>query len=144
MKTKYQQFLESIGVITEDLFNEVIDSLPEIDIDLVNFELDEADSSNAIAIQIITYILQDWDYVYVDDIDFKHKTFLLEDVNSLEDLEEIKNTFTKWTITNYDDIVEQLKEEEKESEEDKEFESLLNEIRYKANVEQLKKFVDSL
>lgn len=142
--TKYQQFLESIGVISEDLFNKVIDSLPEIDIDLVNFELDEADSPNDIAIQIISYILQDWDYAYVDDLDFEDKTFSLDDVDSLEDLEEIKNKFTKWTITNYDDIVEQLKEEEKESEEDKEFESLLNEIRYKANVEQLKKFVDSL
>lgn len=142
--TKYQQFLESIGVISEDLFNKVIDSLPEIDIDLVNFELDESDSPNDIAIQIISYILQDWDYAYVDDLDFEDKTFSLDDVDSLEDLEEIKNKFTKWTITNYDDIVEQLKEEEKESEEDKEFESLLNEIRYKANVEQLKKFVDSL
>lgn len=142
--TKYQQFLKRIGVISEDLFNEVIDSLPEIDIDLVNFELDEADSLNDIAIQIISYILQDWDYVYVDDLDFEYKTFSLDDVDSLEDLEEIKNKFTKWTITNYDDIVEQLKEEEKESEEDKEFESLLNEIRYKANVEQLKKFIDSL
>lgn len=142
--TKYQQFLESIGVISEDLFNKVIDSLPEIDIDLVNFELDEADSPNDIAIRIISYILQDWDYAYVDDIDFENKTFSLDDVDSLEDLEEIKNKFTKWTITNYDDIVEQLKEEEKESKEDKEFESLLNEIRYKANVEQLKKFINSL
>lgn len=144
MKTKYQQFLESIGVIPEDLFNEVIDSLPEIDIDLVNFELDESDSLNGIANQIITYILQDWDYAYVDDLDFEDKTFSLDNVDSLKDLEEIKNTFTKWTIINYDDIVKQLEEEEKESEENKKFESLLNEIRYKANVEQLKKFIDSL
>ena len=142
--TKYQQFLESIGVITEDLFNEVIDSLPEIDIDLVNFELDEADSLNDIATHIISYILQDWDYAYVDELDFENKTFSLDDVYSLKDLEEIKNTFTKWTITNYNDIVKQLEEEEKESEEDKEFESLLNKIRYKANIEQLKKFIDSL
>ena len=142
--TKYQQFLESIGVIPEDLFNEVIDSLPEIDIDSVNFELDEISSLNDVALQIIRYILQDWDYVYVEDLDFENKTLLLDDVNSLEDLEEIKNTFTKWTITNYNDIVKQLEEEKKESEEDKEFESLLNKIRHKANIEQLKKFIDSL
>ena len=142
--TKYQQFLESIGVIPEDLFNEVINSLPEVDIDLIDFELDEADSLDDIAEQIITHILQDWAFVYVENVDFENKTFSLEDVDSLEDLEEIKNTFTKWTITNYDDIVEQLKEEEKESEEDKEFESLLNKIRYKANIEQLKKFINSL
>ena len=142
--TKYQQFLESIGVIPEDSFNEVINSLPEVDIDLIDFELDEADSLDNIAEQIITYILQDWAFVYIENVDFENKTFSLEDVDSLEDLEEIKNTFTKWTITNYDDIVEQLKEEEKESEEDKEFKSFLNEIRYKANVEQLRKFIDSL
>ena len=142
--TKYQQFLESIGVIPEDLFNEVINSLPEVDIDLIDFELDEADSLDNIAEQIITYILQDWAFVYIENVDFENKTFSLEDVDSLEDLEEIKNTFTKWTITNYDDIVEQLKEEEKESEEDKEFESLLNKIRHKANIEQLKKFINSL
>lgn len=142
--TKYQQFLESIGVIPEDSFNEVINSLPEVDIDLIDFELDEADSLDNIAEQIITYILQDWAFVYIENVDFENKTFSLEDVDSLEDLEEIKNTFTKWTITNYDDIVEQLKEEEKESEEDKEFESLLNKIRHKANIEQLKKFINSL
>ena len=142
--TKYQQFLESIGIIPEDLFNEVIDSLPEVDIDLIDFELNEADSLDNIAEQIITYILQDWDYVYVDSLDFENKTFSLEDVQSLNDLNEIKEVFSKWTISNYDDIVEQLEEEGKESEEDKEFESLLNKIRYKANIEQLRKFIDSL
>lgn len=139
--TKYQQFLESIGVIPEDLFNEVIDSLPETDIDSIDFELDEADSLNAIAHQIITYILQDWDYVYIENLDFENKTFSLEDVQSLNDLKEIKETFSKWTITNCDDIVKQLTEEDNE---DKEFESLINKIRFNATIEQLRKFVDSL
>ena len=139
--TKYQQFLESIGVIPEDLFNEVIDSLPETDIDLIDFELDEADSLNAIANQIITYVLQDWDYVYVENLDFENKTFSLEDVQSLNDLKEIKETFSKWTITNYDDIVKQLTEEDNE---DKEFESLLNIIRYNADIKQLREFANSL
>ena len=142
--TKYQQFLESICVIPEDSFNEVINSLPEVDIDLIDFELDEADSLDNIAEQIITYILQDWAFVYIENVDFENKKFSLEDVDSLEELEEIKNTFTKCNITHKEDIVKQLKNEEKESEEDKEFESLLNKIRYKANIEQLKKFINSL
>lgn len=140
--TKYQQFLENIGVISEDLFNEIIDSLPEIDIDLVSFDWDNPWSLDDIATQIITHILQDWDCVYVGDLDFENKTFELEDVQSLDDLKEIKETFSKWTITNYDDIVEQLKEEE--NEDDKEFESLINKIRFNATVEQLRKFVNSL
>lgn len=139
--TKYQQFLESIGIIPEDLFNEIINSLPEVDIDLIDFELDGADSLDDIAEQIISYILQDWDYVYVEELDFENKTLTLEDVQSLKDLEEIKETFSKWTITNYDDLVEQFEEE---SEDDKEFESLINKIRFNATIEQLRKFVDSL
>jgi len=142
--TKYQQFLESIGVVSEDLFNEIIDNLPEVDIDLIEFELDEADSLDEIARQIISYILQDWEYVYVDDLDFENKTFSLEDVQSLKDLEEIKDTFSKWTITDYDDFVKQFEEEENENKEHKEFESLINKIRFNATIEQLRKFVDSL
>jgi hypothetical protein len=140
--TKYQQFLESIGIIPEDLFNEIIDSLPEVDIDSIDFDLNGADSLDDVAEQIISYILQDWEYVYVEELDFENKTLTLYDVESLKDLEEIKETFSKWTITNYDDLVEQLKEEE--NEDNKEFESLINKIRSNATIEQLRKFVDSL
>ena len=101
-----------------------------------------ADSLDDVAEQIISYILQDWEYVYVEELDFENKTLTLEDVQSLKDLEEIKETFSKWTITNYDDLVEQFKEEE--NEDDKEFESLINKIRFNATIEQLRKFVDSL
>ena len=139
--TKYQQFLESIGIIPEDLFNEIIDSLPEVDVDLIDFDLNGADSLDDVAEQIISYILQDWEYVYVEELDFENKTLTLDDVESLKDLEEIKETFSKWTITNYDDLVEQFEEE---NEDDKEFESLINKIRFNATIEQLRKFVDSL
>lgn len=143
--TKYQQFLEKIGIISEDLFNEVIDSLPEVDIDLVDFELnDELDSLDEIARYIISYILHNWDCVYVDELDFERKKFVLEDVQSLDDLKEIKETFSKWTITNYDNLVEQIKEEENEDREYAEFKSLLNKIRFNATIEQLRNFVDSL
>ena len=139
--TKYQQFLESIGIIPEDLFNEIIDSLPEVDVDLIDFDLNGADSLDDVAEQIISYILQDWEYVYVEELDFENKTLTLDDVESLKDLEEIKETFSKWTITNYDDLVEQFEEE---NEDDKEFESLINKIRFNATIEQLRKFVDRL
>ena len=35
--TKYQEFLNKINVIPEDLFYEVLDSLPEYDSDKVDF-----------------------------------------------------------------------------------------------------------
>lgn len=142
--TKYQQFLDSLDIIQEDLFNEIIENLPEVDIDLIRFDIDDSYSVDGISMQIITYILENWSYVYVEDVDFENKTFKLYDCTSLEDLEEIKNTFSNWTIINYDDIVEELKAEIEENEKNMEFENLISIIRYKANVEQLKKFVDSL
>ena len=142
--TKYQQFLESIDIIPEDLFNKVIDSLPEVDIDLIDFELNEADSLDDIVNQIITYILQDWDCVYVDSLDFENKTFSLEDVQSLNDLNEIKEVFSKWTISNYDELKEDLEKEVQLSKEEKEFDNLINTIKLKANLVQLQKFVEEL
>lgn len=142
--TKYQQFLDSLDIIQEDLFNEIIENLPEVDINLIRFDIDDSYSVDGISMQIITHILESWSYVYVEDVDFENKTFELYDCTSLEDLEEIKNTFSNWTIINYDDIVEELKSEIEENEKNMEFENLINIIRYKANVEQLKSFVDSL
>lgn len=142
--TKYQQFLDSLDIIQEDLFNEIIENLPEVDINLIRFDIDDSYSVDGVSMQIITYILENWSYVYVEDVDFENKTFELYDCTSLEDLEEIKNTFSNWTIINYDDIVEELKAEIEENKKNMEFENLISTIRYKANVEQLKKFVDSL
>ena len=142
--TKYQQFLDSLDIIQEDLFNEIIENLPEVDINLICFDIDDSYSVDGVSMQIITYILENWSYVYVEDVDFENKTFELYDCTSLEDLEEIKNTFSNWTIINYDDIVEELKAEIEENKKNMEFENLISTIRYKANVEQLKKFVDSL
>lgn len=142
--TKYQQFLENIGIMPEDLFNEVINSLPEVDIDSIDFDSDYIDSQNDLADQIINNILHNWDYAYTDDVDFERKTIILDDVQSLEDLEEIKETFSKWTISNYHDIVEQLEEEKKENKENEEFDALIRKIRFNATIEQLRKFVDSL
>jgi len=139
--TKYQQFLNEIEVISEDLFNEIIDSLPEVDIDLIDFDLYDPGSMDEIAQTIINYILGDWPNVYVDNIDFENKTFELDDINSLEDLEEIKKHFSKWTISNYEDIVEAIKQENKE---ENLLDSLIGIIRNRASIEQLQNFVDSL
>jgi hypothetical protein len=35
--TKYQEFLNTAGIISEDLFNEIVNSLPEYDSNKVDF-----------------------------------------------------------------------------------------------------------
>lgn len=139
--TKYQEFLDELGVISEDKFNEILDSMPKDKIDNISFtRLYYDDSCDCVSQYIIDEILDDW-HCSSDNVDFENKSFELEYINSLEDLEEIKKTFSKWTITNYDESLAICKEEQEET---NEFNSLLSIIETKATVEQLKEFVSQL
>ena len=146
--TKYEQFLKTCNVMSEQEFNEVIDSLPikEIDpIPILYFEgLDDLSDQDELSRTIIDNILYDWHYVFCDTANFNSKTFELEDVDSLEDLEEIKNKFEGWTISNYDELKEDLEKEEQLSKEEKEFDNLIDTIKSKADLVQLQKFVETL
>lgn len=144
--TKYEQFLEACNVMSEQEFNEVIDSLPVEEIDPIQcFEgLDDLSDQDELSRTIIDNILYDWHYVFCDTANFNSKTFELEDVDSLEDLEEIKNKFKGWTISNYDELKEDLEKEEQLSKEEEEFDNLINTIKSKANLVQLQKFVETL
>ena len=141
----YKEFLNELEIMPEDMFNDVINSLPKYEFKFINLkaELYDYSSQDDLASCMIACILENWDSVYVEDVDFENKLFSLYDVESLEDLNEIKETFNNWTIENYDDLVELLKEEEFEKE-DKLFDSYINVIRQKASVEQLKEFISKL
>jgi hypothetical protein len=144
--TKYQEFLNSVGIISEDLFDEIVNSLPNIDIIDIDFsDLYGLGSCDEISEYIINYKLNDWNYCYSENIDFENKTFELCDVESLEDLEEIKNFFSKWTITNYDELKETITESEEEDKKRDKIDKLIQEIRYKCDdIDKLEKFVNSL
>jgi len=117
--TKYQEFLNGINVIPEDLFYEVLDSLPEYDSDKADFlNVYDYNSQDEIAAEIIATILLNWSCVTCEDVDFERKTFTLVDGSSLEDLEEIKETFSKWTINNYEECKEWFLSEETNKEKD--------------------------
>lgn len=140
--TNYQKFLESVGIIPEESFNEVIESFPVFDLDSIDFA-EMYESEDEVARCIIDYFLSDIGdgLLYSDDVDFENKTFTIYGtINSQEDLSKIKNTFTKWTINDYDDIVDQIEEDQSI----KEVESLIDKIRRCASIEQLKNFVNSL
>ena len=117
--TKYQEFLNKANIISEDSFNEIVDSLPEYDSSKVEFEsLYMFDSQDEIASEIIATILLNWSDVTCENVDFERKTFDLVDVTCLKDLREINATFSKWTITNYDECKEECLCEESNKEKD--------------------------
>jgi hypothetical protein len=139
--TKYQQFLTACGVISEDEFNNLISCFPEeYDCITPTINVYRLDSADEICENIINEILSDWKDVHAECVDFKNKTMELWDVDSLEDFEKLKKTFSKWTITNEEEIIEDINEHER----DKDFDSCISLIRTKASLEQLKNFSDSL
>ena len=142
MNSKYEQFLENCNIISEDKFIEIVESLPEVDLDKADFEsLYYLDVEDDIAKAIIDVIVADWQYAYCEVADFENKTFELSDIESLEDLEEIRDYFSKysdWTIENYDDLKEELEQENKQTDNK---EKLLYIISSNATLSDLEKIV---
>ena len=143
MKTKYQQYLEKCDVIDEDSFNKIIDSFPEFNME--NVTIEAYYDINEICGAIIDSILSEWNYCYCEDVNFESRSFYLEDIESLDDLEEINNYFLEnsdWTIQNYEELKEGLEEEAKTDKESNERERLLNIIKYNATIEELAQIIE--
>lgn len=143
----YSEFLESVEVISEKKFNEILSSFPGIEFNLSNIDPPyNLDSQNSIAEELINCVLrdkEDW-WSHVDEVDFEDKTFHLEDVQSLKELKEIKEIFKLWTISNYDELERELLEIEEEELENKEKNKksfLLNKL-YNLPIEELENLVN--
>ena len=106
--TKYQQFLEKLFIISEDQFDEIVKEFPDIDISLLELDGYNDNNVNDLAKAFVEVILRDYDYAYPDELDFEARTISLEDVESLEDLESIKQRLSNWNITNYGELREYL------------------------------------
>ena len=141
----YSEFLEQINIIPESEFNEIIESLPDCDINDVEFDSYNCNDDRDIADAVINGILNNWNLAWTDSIDVDNRSFEVYDVECLSDLEEIKETFSEWTISNYEEIKNDLLEEEKSDEtykERKEKEGLFNSIIDKISLNDLKKLVN--
>ena len=144
----YNEFLESVGIISGEKFNEVLNSFSGIEFDLSNIDPPyDLGSQTSIAEELINCVLRDKDdwWSYVDEVNFEDKTFYLEDVQSLKELKEIKEIFKLWTISNYYEIEEELLETEKEElekeEKNKKF-LLLNKLSNLLSLEELENIVN--
>ena len=144
--TNYEYFLSNCNILPEDLFNDVVNSLPECNIQDIDFDLYNADSQSEIATFIIDYILSDWNCVYSSEVYFADKTFYLEDCESLEDLEEIKERFdnTNWQIVNYENIKEEIQESDKKENEEIKKRSLFNSIINNISLKDLEEFANAI
>lgn len=140
METKYKQYLKACGVISEEDFNKIIDSLPEFDIENVSI-LDYDIDINSFCESVIDHILSRWDYCYdCADVESENKTFYLDGVDSLENLEEINNYFKEnstWTIENYDSLKKYLIETAPVLKENTEKDNLLKIIKRSATTNDL-------
>ena len=143
--TKYQEFLESAGIISEEDFNKIINNLPEVEILDIDFsDLYQFNSKDEIAKYIIDKVLENWEWAWCEEASFEDNTFNLADAKSLKDLEEIKNAFPNWTISNYAEVYSDLISQDKQEKVDAEKETILNEIRNHASIEELREIRNKL
>jgi len=143
--TKYQQFLEKICVISEDQFNEIVKEFPDIDISLLELDSYDDNTVDDVARAFVEVILRDYYYAYPDELDFEDRTISFEDVESLEDLESIKQRFSNWNITNYDELREYLLQEEEENRKNTEHQNkmiLIADAVDNIPIEDLKEFIE--
>jgi len=134
----YNDYLKKCSVLTESEFNDVISLFPEVDEVDVNIDEYTGNDLDNICVEICNGFLADnfW-HAYCDTADYANRTLVIEDVNSLKDLEEIKNALSKWTITNYDELVEEIEENDPDSERN----SLIEKIR-SLSIEKLRGIVE--
>lgn len=141
MSEKYKQFLQLNKIISEEDFNKLLEAFPA-DIDLSNIDWDGSDLNNIeeITEQLIqAYLNQKTSTAWCDDVSYKDKFFELYDIESLEELELIKNSFSNWNIRNYSIIAQALKEKD----DNQRFDDLIDYIRFNVSLEQLEKFVNN-
>lgn len=138
----YKEFIEQANILSEEGFNEVIATLPETDTDFSYADFSDTSTKNDLATILLSEILAKWNYVYPDEVNFDKLSMYLEDVNNLEDLKEIKETFSKWTISNYGELVDILKDRGPIKSMDRD--ELIDFISDRASLIQLRNFAHSL
>ena len=146
MKKTYKEYLEANNIISEEEFLEAMEWLPDVDIDLNKVDwCDYMVTIEDLCHDIINEILTKWDYAFVDEVDWNSKSLVIGDIKCIEDLKEIKELFSKWDITNYDDLEEQLLEKQKENQEriiQSKKDSLLNKLGSLIDIDEIQSLVN--
>lgn len=114
----YLDFVENLySPISVETFKEMMESLPEKDIDFDNIEFfegwDDPQDIDRIVSDILDYLISEkWEGPYTENVNFANKTFSLEYVPTVKVLKEIKEYFPKWKITNEQTITDTIEASE--------------------------------
>jgi hypothetical protein len=115
--TKYQEYVNRF-VISEIEFNEILENIHEEDLKYIkpNTWDDYSKSSDVdfVYMYVFDNVIQgilDNNHTNTDNLDSRYHKFDLYEVDSLEDLEKIKNYFSDWDIVNYEYLKEDFENE---------------------------------
>lgn len=107
---KYDEFLRVTAIMPEEEFHEIVDTLPEISINEFEESLRDdsynMDSQYDLASVIINAILKRYTaYAYVDSLDLDSKYAHVDDIESIEELCNVRKAFlhTNWEIDSDDE-----------------------------------------
>lgn len=141
--TKYQQFLNSICLIDEKTFYEALDLFPEIDIEEVSFDSDLS-NKNDLCCDFARYLLEkNTRFAYVDSLDVSTLTMELWDIDDLEELETVKELFSHWVISNYEELKLTAQEEADSYEKRNIIDSIIDRLGLKELKEIKEKYLDN-
>lgn len=110
----YLNFVKNLYCpISEKTFKEIMESLPERDIDFDNIEFfggwDNPQDIDIVVSDILDYLIAEkWEGPCIGDVYFENKIFSLENVPSVKVLKEITEYFSKWEIANEQNIVDTI------------------------------------
>ena len=108
----YLLFLEEAGLPSEEEFESLVDSLPEVDFGSIDFYSIDLEDLETIAIGMMEAILKanDLDEMFISDVDVDEKTYCVEHCSDKEELDKVRDLFPEWTLENYDDTIEWMEE----------------------------------
>lgn len=114
----YDEYLRAIALISEEDFYEITNSLPKVSVEEFVKSLDDGiydtESLYDLALIIINAILMRYTaHAYVDDLDLQSKYVYIGDIESVEELINVKRAFsqTDWTIAS--NTMEEIEEAER-------------------------------
>ena len=137
---KYEQYLKKVEVLSREEFNKIVDLFPGVDIDSIDV-YDYRCSPTEVAEAFATVYLEEFDCVWIENIDIENKIINIWDVQSLEDLHKIKEKFSGWKIGNYEKLLVAVKENEYDNESNEEYFKkvrILSALADKLSIEEIK------
>lgn len=121
----YKEFLKVLGHPSEEEFNEVVKSFPEVSYEEFADSLEEywndIDSVDDLASVIADAVVRRYtQHAYVDNIDLESNEVCIADIESLEELKKLNEVFSEkgWKIADYDYLEEEFIEAEEDMKEE--------------------------